>query len=170
MSAVEKLKEAADEAYGLYPRSCSHAVWHVIKRYIPEQTYHVANGLLMQIECDSRWRRVRLDELEKLASEGVLIVGGLAEAKNGHVIVVYPGASKPAGGFAIKKDGKTLLTQKKGHYALAMSTSLGDWPGAMSKGDKTVRDPWGREEAFEKVKFWRFDPNAKQKTAGRECI
>lgn len=162
MSAIDKLKKAADEAYSLYPKSCSHAVWHVIKHYIPDQIYLIANTLLIQMKCDPRWKEVGLSELVGLANEGVLIVGGLAEEKNGHVIVVYPGASKPAGGFLIKKDGKSILTQRKGNYALAMSTSLGSWPGAMSKGDKTVRDPWGRDEVFAKVKFWRFDPSVKK--------
>lgn len=166
MSAVEKLKKAADDAYATYPKSCSHAVWHVIKQYIPGQVYLPANTLLLQIECDPRWKQVTLMELEKLASDGELIVGGLADIPNGHVIIVYPGTSKPAGGFVITKDGKKLLTQRKGNFALAMSTSIGSWVGAMSKGDKTIRDPWGRDEIFAKVKFWRFDPNETKKPAG----
>ena len=166
MSAVEKLKKAADEAYSLHPKSCSHAVWHVIKQYIPDQAYNVANGLLIQLECDSRWKQTRVDELEKLANNGTLIVGGVSAQTNGHVIVVYPGAAKPAGGFMMIKNGKSILTQRKGNYALALSTSLGSWPGAMSNGDKTVRDPWGKDEIFAEVKFWRFDANEMQKSVG----
>lgn len=153
MNAVEKLKNAENEAYSLYPKSCSHAVWHVIKQYVPDQPYNVANALLLQLQCDARWKQAGIAELEKLANEGTLIVGGLAEAWHGHVIVVYPEPAKPAGGFVIKKDGKTLLTQRKGNFALAMSTSLGTWPGAMSKGDKTIRDPWGRDDIFSRSNF-----------------
>ncbi len=57
----------------------------------------------------------------------------------------------------------TLSGKKK--YPLCMSTSIGykpgetdlkkqGWPGAMSKGDKTVWDPWGNDDKFAKVKFW----------------
>jgi hypothetical protein len=33
-----KLRAACDEAYVKYPHSCSDAVWHVIKQYIPDQS------------------------------------------------------------------------------------------------------------------------------------
>ncbi len=42
----------------------------------------------------------------------------------------------------------------KGSYPLALSTSLGAWPGAKSNRDKTVRDPWGNDDAFALVTFW----------------
>lgn len=161
MNAVEKLKNAADEAYNLYPNSCSHAVWHVVKQYIPDQAYITANMLLTQLVCDPRWKQVNVGELEKLANEGVLIVGGLAETPNGHVVVVYPGKAKMAGGYAFTKAGKVQFVQARGPYALVMSRSMGSWPGAMSKGDKTVRDPWS-EAKFADVKFWRFDPSVKK--------
>ena len=166
MNAVDKLKQAANAAYAANPKSCSHAVWQVIKEYIPDQPYIVANGLLMQLECDNRWKRVRHDELIKLANEGVLIIGGLAGEKNGHVIVVLPGNAKAPGGYMYtsKKTGKMARLVKSGMYPLAMSTSIGTWPGAMSNGDKTVWDPWGDDDKFLQVKFWRFDPTEKKKT------
>lgn len=161
-NTVEKLKSAADEAYNLYPKSCSHAVWHVMKQYIQDQVYVTANALLMHLECNPRWKRVRADELEKLANEGVLIVGGLAATPNGHIVVVYPGKAKMAGGYNFTQAGKVQTVKARGPYALAMSTSLGSWPGAMSRGDKTVWDPWGKDKIFADVKFWRFDPSIKK--------
>lgn len=167
MSTMEKLKKAADEAYAKYPNSCSHSVWHVIKEYIPEQPYNVANGLLIQLECDPGWKLIRVDEIEKLVNAGTLIVGGAAGAKNGHVIVAYPGKAKSPGGYMYtnKKSGKKAMLIKSGIYPLAMSTSIGSWPGSMSNGDKTVWDPWGNDESFSEVKFWRFDPDEKKKPA-----
>jgi len=165
MNAAEKLKSAADEAYNLHPVSCSHAVWHVIKQYVQGQTYFTANALLLQLECDPRWKQVRADELQKLANEGVLIVGGLAESPNGHVVIVYPGAAKLSGGYKAAMNGKSDTVGSKGPYALAMSRSMGSWPGATSKGDKTVWDPWANDKKFAKVKFWRFDPTAKKISA-----
>ena len=156
-----KLKRAADEAYERYPDSCSHAVWHVMKQYILGRDYVMANALLTHLECNPRWIRVKVGELEKYVNEGVLIVGGLAEEKNGHVVVVYPGKAKMAGGYEATINGKPGIVGEKGPYALVMSTSMGSsWPGTMSKGDKTVWDPWGNDEKFSRVKFWRFDPTA----------
>lgn len=54
---------------------------------------------------------------------------------------------------------------RTGLYPLAMSTSVGSWPGAMSKGDKTVWDPWGNDDRFAEVKFWHNDVAA-AKVAG----
>lgn len=152
-----KLKAACDEAYLQYPHSCSHAVWHVIKQYKPEQPYLTANGLIHNLTASTGWQEVQLSELSKLASAGVLVVGGAADAPNGHVIVVYPGPAKLDGGYYYKskKSGKSVKQDPHGMYALSMSTSMGNWPGAKSNGDKTVFDPWGRDR-FKKVKFWKY--------------
>lgn len=157
VTAVEKLKTAADEAYALHPKSCSHAVWHVIKQYLPDQPYVVANTLLSQIAGDARWKPVSINEIEKLVNEGTLIVGGRAETTNGHVIVVYPGAAKTAGGYPYTQGGAMKTLRPRGLYPLAMSTSLGSWPGAVSKGDKTIWDPWANDGKFSTVKFWRLE-------------
>lgn len=162
MTPVEKLKSAADEAYRLYPNSCSHSVWHVMKQYIPDRPYVMANVLLAYLECDPRWKRVPVNELERYASDGVLIVGGLAENPNGHVVVVYPGTAKLSGGYTAMISGKAQTVSGKKTYARAMSTSMGSWPGAKSKGDKTVWDPWGNDRKFHTVRFWRFDPTVKE--------
>lgn len=165
-SSVDTLKKVADDAYAKYPKSCSHAVWHVIKQYIPDQIYLTANTLLSHLECDPRWKLVIVSDLEKYVNEGTLIVGGLTSAPNGHVVIVYPGKAKLAGGYSFTQAGKSQMVRGRGPYARAMSTSLGSWPGAMSNGDKTVWDPWGKDAVFSKVKFWRFDPTEKKKPAG----
>jgi len=155
---VKKLKEAADEAYKLYPNSCSHSAWYVIKQYIPDQAYSPANVLLPHLAHNSRWKRVVVNELEKYVNEGVLIVGGLADPKgNGHVVVVYPGKAKMSGGYGASIDGETQQARPRGPFARVMSTSISrNWPGTMSNGDKTVWDPWGSDKKFSKVTFYRL--------------
>ena len=155
-----QLKQVADEAYEKYPGSCSHAVWHVIKRYIPDQEYRTANSLVAFLKADKRWKETPVSELAERASRGELIVGGLVTQPNGHVIVVYPGAAKPAGGYAYTSGGKSQTMRARGMYPLAMSTSLGGWAGAKSKGDKTIWDPWANDGKFAEVVFWRLDTGA----------
>jgi hypothetical protein len=43
--------------------------------------------------------------------------------------------------------------RSSGQYPPAMSTSSSGYPGAMSRGDKTVRDPWTRAD-WPNVTFW----------------
>jgi hypothetical protein len=153
---AKKLKEACDQAFHTYPDSCSHSVWYVVSRYDSNFPYMPANQLVAYLQANPKWKEVQLVELSKLANEGVLVVGGLNEKTHGHVIVVYPGHEKQDGGFNFNgPNGKQVKAPPHGTYALAMSTSLGSWPGAKSKGDRTVRDPWG-EKAFQGVKFWKY--------------
>lgn len=66
-----------------------------------------------------------------------------------------------AGEAYIKYPSPVLIKARAtGLYPLAMSTSIGSWPGAMSNGDKTVFDAWGKDLSFSKVKFWRLDTGA----------
>lgn len=150
------LKGRCDEAFAKFPNSCSHAVWHVIKGYIPTQPYLTANGLIHALFTDPGWQEVQVYELGKLANEGVLVVGGLIAPSHGHVIVVYPGTPKSSGGYHYtnRKTGKMDEARSLGVYPLAMSTSMGSWPGARSKGDKTIIDPW--PNSFDKVRFWKY--------------
>lgn len=155
---AEKLKNACSEAFIRYPHSCSHAVWYVLQQYITNQPYLSANHLIRYIESKPEdWKEVNLHDLSKLASDGMLIVGGAVELPNGHVIVVYPGKEKFSGGYFFndKLTGKSVKAQPYGTYALSMSTSMGNWPGAISNGDKTVLDPWGANK-FKGVKFWMY--------------
>lgn len=152
---VEYLKTACDEAFVAHPGSCSHSVWYVIKKYIPEQTWKNANALIKELSSSAVWQEVKAGELSKLANEGVLIVGGATASGHGHVVVVYPGPEKHDGGYYYIYEGKRSLAQPHGTYARVMSTSLGNWPGAKSNGDKTVFDPWGPKK-FHQVKFWKY--------------
>ena len=84
------------------------------------------------------------------------MVGGANASPNGHVIVIYPGDKKGNGGYSYfwKKGNKNLILTATGIYARCMSTSMGSWPGAQSRGDKTVWDPWGSDDKFDDVEFW----------------
>lgn len=153
---VEKLKRACDQAYRLRANSCSHAVRYVISQYDSSHPYMQANQLIDYLILSSKWEMVSAEELARLATEGALIVGGLKSSPNGHVIVVYPGTEKPAGGYNYKyRDGTIKKLSLRGSYARAMSTSMGTWPGARSNGDKTVWDPWAQDKDFREVKFWK---------------
>lgn len=150
------LKAACDEAFYTYPDSCSHAVWQVIRKYIPDQPYLTANHLLQILGSSPKWQEVQIHELAQLANDGVLVIGGAAEASHGHVIAVYPGQPKSHGGYHyLDRKGKPTLLASYGIYPLAMSTSMSTWPGAKSNGDKTVADPWSRDK-FKKVRFWKY--------------
>lgn len=155
---AEQLAKACDEAYIKYPKSCSHSAWYVIQKYKYNQTHMVANQLIDYISSSSDWKEIQLSELSQLASDGVLIVGGRKELEHGHVIIVYPGPEKARGGYYNynKATKDNVMISEKGSYARAMSTSMGSWPGAMSNGDKTVWDPWGKDAKFKTVKFWKY--------------
>ena len=155
--AFIKLKQACDQAYDMHPNSCSHAVWQVIQQYLPNQPWMDANALMAHVKGQKHWKPAPLSEIGRLAREGALVIGGKTETGHGHVIVVYPGPDKPAGGYAYAKDGKQENLRTRGNYAPAMSTSLGSWPGAKSKGDKTVWDPWASDVKFSQVTFWTLE-------------
>lgn len=155
ITAFTALKVACDNAYDKNPKSCSHAVWDVIKdRVNPSETYRQANTLIAHMTAN--WTKVTLDEGHKLAQEGTVVVGGLIGTANGHVIVIYPGDKIESGGYTYlyKKTGKDLEMKTHGKYPRCMSTSIGSWPGAMSNGDKTVWDPWANDTTFKDVAFW----------------
>jgi hypothetical protein len=160
-AAVAKLKEACAAAYKAHPDSCSHAVNAVIRAVLgldmTAWPHRQANGIVAYMIQSTDWKEVTLDRAYELALQGVPVVGGKAEygCRNGHVIIVYPGLRKPRGGYSFTATDGTLKTMAtKGSYPLAMSTSLGSWPGAKSDGSKTVYDPWGNDTAFALVKFW----------------
>jgi hypothetical protein len=90
-------------------------------------------------------RQVQLAEASDLANQGVVVVGGLEKKGHGHVVVVMPGPWKAAGGFA--------GLPRRGSYHLSMSGSMRSWQGARSRGERTVRDPWGAAD-WPNVTFW----------------
>jgi hypothetical protein len=157
---VAALKTACDKAYDANPTSCSNAVWDVVKAVENQnEPFRSANDLIDHMEA--QWKRVTMDDGYTLANKGTVVVGGKKQTGHGHVVVIYPGQKKPAGGYNYwyKPQKKYLYLNPKGSYPLAMSTSIGarsslDWPGALSRGDKTVWDPWGKDDAFADVLFW----------------
>ena len=115
-TSASKLKQACDAAYALHPNSCSHAVWHVSKQYLPSQPWMNANSLIEHLRGQAHWKVVPSGQVGQLARDGVLVVGGKTESGNGHVIVVYPGADMPAGATA------TPRTARWKHCAHAAAT------------------------------------------------
>ena len=163
--AVEALKAACDEAYGKYGNSCSHAVWYVLQKLVDANTtYLEANQLVDFLVGDSGWKEVSVEDGWKLAGQGIVVIGGLKKpGGHGHVVLIYPGAKIESGGYSYTykdKKGQTKPDTLRSHglYPRALSTSRGSWPGAMSKGDKTVWDPWADDDTFKEVKFWTRKP------------
>jgi hypothetical protein len=167
-SKADALKKVCDEAYNYPPAatSCSHAVWYVLQKLInPKEPWRSANDLIDYVsDPDSKdWREVSVDDGWKLANEGKVVVGGKKSDPNGHVIVVYPGDKIGGGGYKynwynkVTKKTVELTMGVHGMLPRALSRSMGAWPGAISDGDKSVFDPWGRDDAFSQVKFWTMD-------------
>lgn len=163
--AAQKLTQAANQAFRLYPGNCSGAVHYVITHLInPKSPYRLANQLLQWFATpNSGWQRViSLRQASALADQGKVVVGGLAEPTgHGHVIIVLPGPWKPAGGYRVH--GRVM--PHFGLYPPAMSTAWSPpgkqpWPGAISDGDKTIFDPWFNTDKimFSKVTFWTKSP------------
>jgi hypothetical protein len=151
--AVARLQAACDNAFIKNPKSCSNAVWDVIRAMVSsDEPYRTANALVDHM--DKNWTEVTLDKGLELANQGIVVVGGKKELTNGHVVVIYPGPKQASGGYPISFGGKTIVARSHGNYPLAMSTSLGSWVGAMSDGTKTVWDPWANDQKFAEVRFW----------------
>ena len=155
--AVTRLKQACDRAYDKWQNSCSDAVWCIIKDLVSAGAQQIpANDSIDY--WDENWQSVSLEEGFKLANQGVVVVGGSQVlGGHGHVIAIYPGTKIANGGYQYfyKPAKKYLTLPASGMYPRALSTSMSRaWPGSMSKGDKTVWDPWGKDEAFQKVEFW----------------
>jgi hypothetical protein len=152
--AVLALKAACDAAYEAAKGSCSTAVWHALTALgVVKGDQPNANGMMDMMARD--WKEVTVDEGHKLANQGIAVVGGKKETGHGHVILIYPGDKKFNGGYSYEYKGKMITLPGKTLYPRAMSTSIsGRWPGTMSKGDKTVWDPWANDEKFALVKFY----------------
>jgi hypothetical protein len=154
----QSLAVFCQNAFNSYRNSCSHSVWYVVKKYRPEQPYMTANSLIDYLSNNPDWQEVDIKETAQLASEGILVVGGLKGNENGHVVVVYPGQEIPRGGYYFR--GRNMAESeympRKGLFPRVMSTSMGDFPGATSNGDKTVWDPWGSKTKIKMVKFWKY--------------
>jgi hypothetical protein len=152
---VQKLLKACNAAYEANKTSCSHAVTSVIQAvHDADYVHQQANSLVDWMTVN--WTEVSLDDGYAAAMRGAVVVGGKKEPTNGHVIVIYPGAKILNGGYQYfwKKGQKYMMMPRKTLYPPCMSTSIGEWPGAMSCGEKTVWDPWANDAKFELVLFW----------------
>jgi hypothetical protein len=163
--AVAKLQTACDEAYAKHNNSCSHAVWYVLTKTVDKDFKWLdANHLIDFLIASSDWKEVPVEDGWTLALSGIAVVGGLKKVAkvddHGHVIAIYPGQKKASGGYSYnhkdKKSGKLVTDTMRSHgiFPPALSTSNGSWPGAKSKGEKTVWDPWANDDLFPTVKFW----------------
>jgi len=155
-------------------KSCSHTVWHVLQNMEyklegKKWPYMEANPLIDKLSGQtSIWQTVGIDKAHELANKGIVIIGGRKggikkdkggnvvkdkdgkeESEHGHVIIVYPGPKKHTGVYLIPdKDhpGKMITMPSRGLYPRALSVSAIKWPGVISCGDKTVRDPWSDKD------------------------
>lgn len=160
--AVAKLKKACDDAYAKYNSSCSHAVWYIITQMLDKDFKWLdANHLVDFLNASTDWEDVSVDDGSALALTGVAVIGGLKKpGDHGHVIAIYPGPKKASGGYKYEYTDKktkkkvTDTMRSHGNFPPALSTSIGTWPGAKSRGDKTVWDPWANDDLFKTVKFW----------------
>ena len=158
---VHALQRACEDGFNdpSASKSCSHAVWVVLRKMKdPNEEYRQANQLIEHMS--SNWKEVTLEDGWKLANQGVVVVGGLKDTNNGHVVVIYPGDKIASGGYQIpfedpitKKKG-TIKMRSHGDYPRCMSRSMGSWPGGVSNGSRTVFDAFGSDKKFAKVKYW----------------
>jgi hypothetical protein len=102
------------------------------------------------------WVSVSEQDAQDAADSDRLVVAGKKATPNGHVVVVMPGRMKSSGGYNYtdKKTGKLMTAADHGRYPRSCSTAMGGWPGAISKGEKTVFDSWGSAKGYEGVKYW----------------
>jgi hypothetical protein len=154
-AAAARLWAFENQAFKTYPKNCSGAVSFLIRNLVdPNFGTQLANPIAKGLTSGKlKWRRVTSNvEMQALANAGILVVGALYEPQNGHVLAVAPGQMKYHGGYSAY--GSFLaVNSRDGMFPLAMSTSLGSWPGALSNGDKTVRDAF-RADQWPNVTFW----------------
>jgi hypothetical protein len=124
------LQKLCHDAFRQHPHSCSHAVWHVMNGALrpPLAPYHFrqANQLIDFLNNAPFWTAVTLQKAGVYANAGAVVIGGTKDDPNGHVIIVYPGPPKPAGGYHFtNRQGSLTFLPPRGLYPLAMSTSIG---------------------------------------------
>ena len=143
---AQRLEDVAHTAYDTYSHDCSHSIWFVLKQTVdPNQPYMVADQLMASIKrpgsgCGRCSLRKRL-----IPPTGAWWCWAAAKTGHGHVVVVMPGPWHAAGGFS--------GLPEQGSYPPSMSGSMSSWQGARSRGERTVRDPWGAAD-WPQVTFW----------------
>ncbi len=99
--AAAELSQTAKEGHRLYHDYCNQSVIYVIRPHgDPAQKMVTANDLIATMAAGKNgWHEVSMQEASRLADQGKVVVGGLAEPGHGHVVIVIPGPVKPAGDF-----------------------------------------------------------------------
>ena len=155
--AVAALAKAGQDGYDAYPRDCSHSIWTMLKLMgSPDEPYRTANELMRYVASQgSGWHRVlTVEDASNLANQGKVVLGGLAvPGGHGHVVMVMPGPWHASGGY---DTGRGAVAQNHGAAPPSASGASGSWPGARSRGEKTVRDPWPQLQ-WPSVTFWTRD-------------
>lgn len=153
--AAAKLLTAGQAGYDAYPNDCSHSIWSMLHQLGLNEPYRVANDVMGHLaRKGSGWREVTVAEAGELANAGKVVIGGLAvPGGHGHVVMVMPGALRASGGYRVGIGKKARAIARSGAYPPSASGAMGAWPGAKSRGEKTVRDPWSADD-FSKVTFW----------------
>ncbi len=155
-AAAARLWALQNQAFKTYPKNCSGAVSFLIRNLVdPNFGTQLANAIAKGLTSGKlKWRTVTsYAEMQALANAGILVVGALYESPNGHVLSVAPGQMKYSGGFKKPNGIFDPVQTGNGLFPLSSSTSLGPWTGAMSNGDKTVRDAFALDQ-WQRVTFW----------------
>lgn len=153
-ATTKNLRGICEEAYKLFPTNCSGAVKEVASRMGYPLPNLDANALIDYVQR-AGWEEVDERRAQTFADSNRLVIAGKKEVGNGHVVIVLPGGMARSGGYNYvdKKDGKTKTAAYHGVNPRSCSTSQSGWPGAMSKGDRSVRDAWSAE-AYKSVRYW----------------
>lgn len=152
---VRALTAAGAAGYDAHPNDCSRSIWAMFQALHDDQPYRTANGWMAFLASpNSGWHQVSVEQAGDLANRGTVVIGGLAvQGGSGHVVMVMPGQARPAGGYAMPGGGTAPVY---GAFPPSASGAASRWPGAHSRGEKTVADPWPRD-AFHRVTFWTRD-------------
>jgi hypothetical protein len=143
-------------AYAKNAGNCSGAVRMIAHEMGYELPALSANALVDYLSNPkNKWLSITDTEAQMAADRNKLVIAGKKSIPNGHVVVVMPGGKIASGGYSYTdKFGKLQKAANHGSFPRACSTSLGNWPGAISKGEKTVFDSWGNIDSYKGVKYW----------------
>lgn len=146
-----RLIEACNEAYDRFTKYCNQSTHHVLMTLVDSKwPLQLADAMIDRI-VHEHWQEVDDEAAVQLANQGIVVVAGLKGDNNGHVVIVYPGPAKPAGGFYCNG---IHYPEVGAPYPRAMSTSVSPWCGTRSRGEKTIRDAWTATD-WAQVRRWR---------------
>ena len=144
-----RIKDPASHAatlpWGFFVGRRQSAAWleHTCGWSTQNITSNTISNILAQVVCGLNFG-LPVPPLGRLPAK-LWLLGGLERTGHGHVVVVMPGPWHAAGGFS--------GLPEQGSYPPSMSGSMSSWQGARSRGERTVRDPWGAAD-WPQVTFW----------------